>query len=140
MTENYINASRLVSGFTHRSGETRAACGRPGEVSWVRGTGDQTELKSPRLPSPIYKPQLESWCRAPGHAPGWEPPQRECPLQTVGKKPVTKINAALPKPEESPAVQFKNNLKNNSGEMITASAQRGWFSTLLPPLRSNQYK
>lgn len=57
------------------------------------------------------KPQLKSSRRAPGHAPSWEPPQQECPLRAMGKKPVTKINVALPKPEESLAVQFKNNLK-----------------------------
>lgn len=51
MTQDYTNASRLVSGFTRHGAETRAAHGRPGEVPWVRGAGDQTELKPPRLPS-----------------------------------------------------------------------------------------
>lgn len=99
--------------------------GLPVELPWAGGAGDRPRLRSPGPSFSDLKPQLKSSPGASGHAPGWEPPQRECPLQTMGRTPVTKINVALPKPEESPAVQFKNNLKNNSGEMITASAQKG---------------
>lgn len=55
------------------------------------GTGDQTVLKSPRLP-PLTQ-------RLPGARPA--PPQRERPLRPVGKAPGARTGRARPRPEES---------------------------------------
>lgn len=53
-TEDVLKASLYARDDTSTlevwpEAQTRAACGWPGEVPWVRGAGDQTQPKSPDL-------------------------------------------------------------------------------------------
>lgn len=75
------------------------------------GPGDQTVLKSPRLPA--LTQNLIGARLA--------PPQRERPLRAVGKAPGATTGTAQPRPEESHPGQLPNNPDSNPREMLMAA-------------------
>lgn len=75
------------------------------------GPGDQTELKSPRLP-PLTQNLIGARLAT---------PQRERPLRTVGKVPGARTSRARPRPEKSHPGQLPNDPDSNPGEMLMAA-------------------
>lgn len=75
------------------------------------GPGDQTELKSPRLP-PLTQNLTGAWLAV---------PQWERPLRTVGKVPGARTRRTRPRPKESHPGQLPNNPNSNPGEMLMAA-------------------